>query len=125
MQHFQRRAVLVGAWGCNMGIGAKEEVERMAVEVFAKEAALEIWKHMAESCRSRLREAGRAGEMLNEHGAGETVFAGTRVVGPYLGGHADVGLFLEPENAEDASAVPQLGEERLDGVDDMQELEAV
>ena len=63
--------------------------------------------------------------MLDEHGASKTVFAGTRVFCPYFGRHADVGLFLEPEDVEDASAVPQLGEERLDGMDSMQELKAV
>jgi hypothetical protein len=94
-----------------MGIGAKKEVERMIVEVFAKGGASDIWEHAAESCRVRLSEAGRAGEMLDEHGAGKTVFAGTGVVGPQFGGPADVGLFVEPEDVEEAPAVPQLGEE--------------
>jgi hypothetical protein len=49
--------------------------------------------------------------MLDEHGAGKPVFAGTGVVGPQFGGHADVGLSLEPEDVEETAAVPQLGEE--------------
>lgn len=49
--------------------------------------------------------------MLDEHGASKAVFAGTWAVGPYFGGHADVGLVLKPEDIEDASAVPELGEE--------------
>ena len=94
-----------------VGIGAKKEVERMIVEVFAEGGASNIWEHVVESCCARPTEAGRAGEMLDEHGAGKTVFAGTGVVGPYFGGHADVGLFVEPENVEEAPAVPQPGEE--------------
>lgn len=58
-----------------VGIGAKEEMERIVVEVFAEVAALEVWKYAAELGYSLL-EDGRAGEMLNEHGASQAVFAG-------------------------------------------------
>ena len=82
---------------------------------------------MVESSCARIAgaEVGWAGEVLDKHGASKPVFAGKRLVAPYLGGHADVGLFLEPEDVEDAPAVPQPGEECLDGMDKMQELEAV
>lgn len=40
MQHLQRSAVLVGPWGFIMGIGAKEEVERIVVEILAEKRAL-------------------------------------------------------------------------------------
>lgn len=69
--------MLVGGRELIMGIRAKKEVQRMSLEVFAEEAALEIWEHLAEPCRARLRVAGRAGEMLDEHGASKSVFAGT------------------------------------------------
>lgn len=36
MQHLQRSAVLVGPWELIMGIGAKEEVERIVVEILAE-----------------------------------------------------------------------------------------
>jgi hypothetical protein len=36
----QRSAVLVGSWGFIMGVGAKEEVERMVVEILAERTAL-------------------------------------------------------------------------------------
>jgi hypothetical protein len=63
--------------------------------------------------------------MLDKDGPSKTVFAGTRAVRPDLAGHANVGLFLEPEDVEGASTVPQLHEERLNGMDDVEELEAI
>jgi hypothetical protein len=63
--------------------------------------------------------------MLDEHGASKTVFAGTRAVRPDLARHANVGLFLEPEDVEGASAVPQLDKERLNGMNNVEELEAI
>lgn len=63
--------------------------------------------------------------MLDEYGPSKTVFAGTRPVGPDVAGHANVGFILKPEDVEGASAVPQLDQERLNGMDKVEELEAI
>jgi len=63
--------------------------------------------------------------VLDEHCAGKTVLALARCIFPDLGRKADVGVVVKPQDVEDAAAVSELGEERLDGVDGMQELEAI
>lgn len=108
-----------------MGAGSKKEVERMAVEVFADGVALQVREQEAESCGLILLDFDRAGEVLDEHGTGKAVFAGARAVRSHFNGHADIGLLLEPQNMEDASAILELGKENLDGMNGMQELEAI
>jgi len=75
IQHHKGRVVPFDVATLIVGIGAKEEMESVVVEVFAEVAALEVWKYVAELCHILLL-GGRAGEILDEHGASKAVFAG-------------------------------------------------
>lgn len=108
-----------------MGLGSEKEVQRVLVEVLAEQAARHAGKHVAETCGELLTRLGREGEVLDEHGTGKTVLARARCILSGLGRQADVGIVVKPQDVEDAAAVSELGEERLDGVDGMQELEAI
>lgn len=107
-------------------LGSKEEVQGMGVEVVAKQAALEARKHIAVPSWTGLAPGdSQASEMLDEHSTCKTVFAGFGAVCPNVARNAHVGLFLKPEEVEDASPLLQLFEKGLNGMDGVQELKAV
>ena len=97
----------------------------MRVEVLGKRGADHAGEHAAEPTGPLLADSGRACKVLDENGTGKTVLACARYVGFHLWGHTRVGLFVKPQDVEYAAAVSELGEERLDGMDGMQELEAI
>lgn len=107
---------------------AEEEVKGVFLQVLLKLAVLKIGKVKTEvsalSTRVRARVAGvQLLQVTYDDGPGEEVLCGETVVG--VCGQAELAVVLEPYNVKVAAIVLELLEEALDGVDCMQDLEAV
>jgi len=97
----------------------------VTIEVFAKAATQQTREDIARNAGLSIAEIDRPGEMLDENGAGKAILAHEGRRCEKRSGHADVGFVMEPEDVKGASTVFEPRQEGLNGMNGMQELEAI
>jgi hypothetical protein len=104
---------------------AEKKAQDMTIEVFAKAVTQQTREDVAENAGHSIVEIDKPGEMLDENGTGKTILAREGRRCEKLSRHADVGFVIKPKDLKCASAVFELRQEGLDGMNGMQELEAI
>ena len=120
IQVLKAEGVLLGPR--SFAVGAHDEENRVEREVVPVRVALQALK-LITARRFALAEPERVRQVLDQHRAREMILVS--VLLGHTTWNTEMLVFVEPQHVEVAAAFRQLGQEGLDGVDSVQQLESV